>query len=109
GRDEEACRAQHTRAAAGRKANSWGAVTSQKAVFRKCASLHGFFFEKMLPFCKSQEYGPQLFYIAPRSFSTAIAALRPFTPITLPPGWVHAPQRYTPGIGVRAESRLAHI
>ena len=35
---------------------------------------------------------------APR---TSSAALRPLTAMTLPPGWVQAPQRNTPGIGVR--------
>ena len=32
---------------------------------------------------------------------TSIAALRPLIAITLPPGWVQAPHRKTPGIGVR--------
>src|SRR5208282_4980854 len=30
--------------------------------------------------------------------SISIAALRPLMPMTLPPGWVQAPQRKTPGI-----------
>ena len=44
-----------------------------------------------------------------RSWSTAIAALRPLMAITLPPGWVDAPHRYTPGMGVRGPNRLCHI
>ena len=44
-----------------------------------------------------------------RAASTAIAALRPLIPMTLPPGYVPAPQRNTPGIGVRAVSRRSHM
>src|ERR1700677_3977824 len=44
-----------------------------------------------------------------RSRRTAIAALRPLMPMTLPPGCVHAPHRYTPSIGVLAAKRLLHI
>ena len=40
---------------------------------------------------------------------TSIAALRPLMPITLPPGCVQAPQRKTPGIGVRGDSRFSHM
>ncbi len=39
----------------------------------------------------------------------SIAALRPLTAITLPPGCVQAPQRKTPGIGVRGVSRRSHM
>jgi hypothetical protein len=58
---------------------------------------------------KRGEMGAPDVYVALRSFSTAIAALRPLMPMTLPPGWVHAPQRYMPFIGVRAERRLSHM
>ena len=40
---------------------------------------------------------------------TSIAAFRPLMPITLPPGCVHAPQRKTPGIGVRGDRRFSHM
>ena len=43
------------------------------------------------------------------SAKTSIAALRPLMAITLPPGCVQAPQRNTPGMGVRGVSRLSHI
>jgi hypothetical protein len=43
------------------------------------------------------------------SVSTALAALRPLSAITLPPGWVAAPQKYNPGTGVRGVSRCSHI
>jgi hypothetical protein len=43
------------------------------------------------------------------SASTAMAALRPLRAITLPPGWVAAPQKYRPGTGVRGVSRCSHI
>ena len=39
----------------------------------------------------------------------SIAAFRPLTAITLPPGWVHAPQRKTPGIGVRGSRRRSQM
>jgi hypothetical protein len=39
----------------------------------------------------------------------SIAALRPLIAITLPPGCVQAPQRNTPGMGVRGVSRLSHM
>ena len=38
-----------------------------------------------------------------------MAALRPLIAITLPPGWVQAPHRKTPGMGVRGVSRLSHM
>ena len=38
-----------------------------------------------------------------------MAALRPLMPMTLPPGCVHAPQRYMPGMGVREVRRSAHM
>ncbi len=47
--------------------------------------------------------------VAQESASTAIAALRPLIAITLPPGCVHAPQRYTPGMPVLARRRLLHM
>ena len=37
----------------------------------------------------------------PASRSTSRAQLRPFAPVTPPPGWVPAPQRYSPRTGVR--------
>ncbi|CAN5607590.1 hypothetical protein BH23PLA1_BH23PLA1_32500 [soil metagenome] len=48
----------------------------------------------------------------PSTFSdsrTSIAAFLPFTAITLPPGCVAAPQRKSPGIGVRDSRRRSHI
>ena len=45
-----------------------------------------------------------------RSASTAAAAFLPLVAITLPAGWVAAPQRYTPGIGrARGEPVLPHL
>ncbi len=46
---------------------------------------------------------------APATFRISIAALRPFTPMTLPPGCVHAPHRKTPDIGVRGDNRWSHM
>ena len=44
------------------------------------------------------------------AFSTSIAAFRPLIPITLPPGYVPAPHRNTPGIGVRAgQPSVPHV
>jgi hypothetical protein len=50
---------------------------------------------------------PLCLYRPPARIS--IAALRPLMAITLPPGWVHAPHRNTPGMGVRGVSRLSHM
>jgi len=57
-----------------------------------------------------RHHHPAVFFAAGfPSFSTSIAAFRPFTPITLPPGCVPAPQSSTPFIGVRALSRRSHM
>ncbi len=46
---------------------------------------------------------------APWSASTALAALRPLSAMTLPAGCVAAPHMYSPGTGVRADNRPSHI
>ena len=43
------------------------------------------------------------------SARTAMAALRPLRAMTLPPGCVAAPQKYSPGTGVRGVRRCSHI
>jgi hypothetical protein len=55
-------------------------------------------------------YFPVLYFpVLDRSAMTAMAALRPLTAITLPPGWVPAPHKYSPGTSVREEKRRSHI
>src|SRR4051812_29043766 len=60
-------------------------------------------------FIDSLRYGrtgqPQRFI----ELNTAIAAFRPLIAMTLPPGWVQAPHRKTPSIGVRYGSLRDHI
>src|SRR5581483_6821282 len=41
--------------------------------------------------------------------SSALAALRPLAAMTLPPGWVPAPQSQSPGLGVAGVKRRSHI
>ncbi len=47
--------------------------------------------------------------LRPMRTSVTIAALRPLMAMTLPPGWVQAPQRKRPGIGVRGSRRRSHM
>ena len=58
-----------------------------------------------------RHHHPAFFFTARfSSLSASIAAFRPLTPITLPPGWVPAPQSNTPGIGVRAaQPAVPHV
>lgn len=45
--------------------------------------------------------GPVLELLSHKSLRTTMAVLRPLAPKTPPPGWVEAPVRYRPSIGVR--------